>query len=176
MGKGKATCCSSSYFSLPSPPAILEEKNLALATKWRPRAWLPPTQRAPRQMPAERGGAGAAQAHRPPPPRGTPGVVVRAGTCRGGRSAAGEPCPAAGPVPSRAWVCTLTLGPVPSEHWPTPSSLPRPHTAQRLPERPRFSVSPKVLSVNFRKSGHLRSSSPHSYTSSLLFRFAHLRC
>lgn len=122
-------------------------------------------------------GAGAAQAHRPPPPRGTPGVVVRAGTCRGGRSAAGEPCPAAGPVPSRAWVCTLTLGPVPSEHWPTPSSLPRPRTAQRLPERLRFSVSPKVLSVNFRKSGHLRSSSPHSYTSSLLFRFAHhLRC
>lgn len=56
VGKGKATCCSSSYFSLPSPPAILEEKNLALATKWRPRAWLPPTQRAPRQMPAERGG------------------------------------------------------------------------------------------------------------------------
>lgn len=122
-------------------------------------------------------GAGAAQAHRPPPPRGTPGVVVRAGTCRGGRSAAGEPCPAAGPVPSRAWVCTLTLGPVPSEHWPTLSSLPRPRTAQRLPERLRFSVSPKVLSVNFRKSGHLRSSSPHSYTSSLLFRFAHhLRC
>lgn len=156
-------------------------ENLDLATKWRPRAWLPPTQAAPRQMPAGRGGggAGAAQAHRPPPPRGTPGVVVRAGTRRGSRVSGRRAAPRSG----SGTLTGLGLHPHPRSgalralaHTLIPAPAPQSTEVSWKTEETRFSVSPKALSVNFRKSGHLRTSSPHSYISSLLFRFAQVRC
>lgn len=126
LGGGQGTCCSSLGFSLPLLPATLAERPSPSPQNGAPRPGCPCPDSA---APTARAGPGAAQAQRPPPPQGTPGVVVRAGAARWERCCGRERWRGRARARTRPASCapqrvyTLTLGPVTSEHWPTPSSL-----------------------------------------------------
>lgn len=134
LGGGQGTCCSSLGFSLPLLPATLAERP-SPPNKMAPPAWLP----LPRQRRANGPGGTRRCASATAAPaaghagscsaggRGTVGAmlrggaVVRAGRPERARARARARTRPASCAPQRVYI--LTLGPVTSEHWPTPSSL-----------------------------------------------------